>query len=394
VAPKHRPHRPRRRRHRPPPTPTSTISSAAPSTTPPPAAWAESPATPASSPPPPTSPLRPGPARQTHHNTGPFPSSNPRWQLMTTPEQPARPTARRSAVTRRHHLHPRRPTPPPKASPPRGFGWDINSAFSRPRGAIFPIGSFGHTGFTGTTLWMDPDSNTYVILLANAIHPRGNPPISTLRGVKSPPRLAAKALGLDNSPRGGSASTGCPNGQFAPSANGGVAHRHRHRHPRSHRPLRRPRRSTKPQNATTAISASASSPTRPASTPKAAAPSTSSTPTLTTKSPASAHHPLLPEHGISGAQNVDTENRQRHRRRHPPPVTSASTAPKTPTSAHPRPAQRPRRRRHRPPGRRRPLLHLRVRHRLLPRSRLRRKNQSATTPRQSSSSTAPTSSVA
>ena len=64
----------------------------------------------------------------------------------------------------------------------RGFGWDIDTAFSKPRGAIFPIGSFGHTGFTGTSLWMDPASDTYVILLANAIHPRGNPPISNLRG--------------------------------------------------------------------------------------------------------------------------------------------------------------------------------------------------------------------
>ncbi len=64
----------------------------------------------------------------------------------------------------------------------RGFGWDIDTAFSKPRGMLFPIGSFGHTGFTGTTLWMDPGSDTYVVLLANAIHPRGNAPISNLRG--------------------------------------------------------------------------------------------------------------------------------------------------------------------------------------------------------------------
>jgi SSS family transporter len=76
----------------------------------------------------------------------------------------------------------------------RGFGWDIDTAFSKPRGAIFPIGSFGHTGFTGTSLWMDPASNTYVILLANSIHPRGNPPISNLRGQLA--SLAAQAIGL------------------------------------------------------------------------------------------------------------------------------------------------------------------------------------------------------
>lgn len=76
----------------------------------------------------------------------------------------------------------------------RGYGWDIDTAFSKPRGDVFPIGSFGHTGFTGTSLWMDPGSNTYVILLANAIHPRGNPPISNLRGEVA--SAAAIALNL------------------------------------------------------------------------------------------------------------------------------------------------------------------------------------------------------
>jgi SSS family transporter len=76
----------------------------------------------------------------------------------------------------------------------RGFGWDINSAFSRPRGEIFPIGSFGHTGFTGTSLWMDPKSDTFVVILANAVHPRGRPPISPLRGEVA--TAAAEALRL------------------------------------------------------------------------------------------------------------------------------------------------------------------------------------------------------
>ena len=46
----------------------------------------------------------------------------------------------------------------------------------------FRIGSFGHTGFTGTTLWIDPGSDTYVVLLSNSIHVRGSPPIQELRG--------------------------------------------------------------------------------------------------------------------------------------------------------------------------------------------------------------------
>ncbi|HEY1993517.1 MAG TPA: sodium/solute symporter, partial [Edaphobacter sp.] len=76
----------------------------------------------------------------------------------------------------------------------RGLGWDINSAFSRPRGEVFPIGSFGHTGFTGTSLWMDPNSDTFVVILANAVHPRGAAPISPLRGAVA--TAAARALHL------------------------------------------------------------------------------------------------------------------------------------------------------------------------------------------------------
>ena len=55
----------------------------------------------------------------------------------------------------------------------RGLGWDIDSPYSRPRGRIFPIGSFGHTGFTGTILWIDPFSKTFYIFLSNRVHPDG-----------------------------------------------------------------------------------------------------------------------------------------------------------------------------------------------------------------------------
>ncbi len=55
----------------------------------------------------------------------------------------------------------------------RGLGWDIDSGYSRPRGAVFPIGSYGHTGFTGTALWIDPFSKTFWILLSNRVHPDG-----------------------------------------------------------------------------------------------------------------------------------------------------------------------------------------------------------------------------
>jgi uncharacterized protein YbbC (DUF1343 family)/CubicO group peptidase (beta-lactamase class C family) len=63
----------------------------------------------------------------------------------------------------------------------RGFGWDIDSPFSTNRGALFPVGSYGHTGFTGTSLWIDPTTKTYVILLTNAVHPRGKTNAIALR---------------------------------------------------------------------------------------------------------------------------------------------------------------------------------------------------------------------
>ena len=80
----------------------------------------------------------------------------------------------------------------PAGKPVRGFGWDIDTAYSAPRGELFPIGGFGHTGFTGTSLWMDPVSRTYVILLTNAVHPQRTPPIAPLR--RAVATEAAKAV--------------------------------------------------------------------------------------------------------------------------------------------------------------------------------------------------------
>ena len=128
------------------------------------------------------------------HNAGPFPLKQSTLQLMTTP------------AAARNRRNPAQPSSRPTASPPtgvaqRGFGWDINSAYSRPRGSIFSyrllrgtvstaLPSFGHTGFTGTSLWIDPASDTYVILLANSVHPRGahpSPPCAA-RWQQPPPR--------------------------------------------------------------------------------------------------------------------------------------------------------------------------------------------------------------
>ena len=64
----------------------------------------------------------------------------------------------------------------------RGLGWDINTSFSSNRGDLFPLGSFGHTGFTGTSIWIDPASEMFVIFLSNRVHPDGKGDVGPLRG--------------------------------------------------------------------------------------------------------------------------------------------------------------------------------------------------------------------
>ena len=73
------------------------------------------------------------------------------------------------------------PQQPPNGTVLRGLGWDIDSPFSTNRGELLPVGSFGHTGFTGTSLWIDPVTDTYIILLTNAVHPRGGKSTVSLR---------------------------------------------------------------------------------------------------------------------------------------------------------------------------------------------------------------------
>jgi len=110
--------------------------------------------------------------------TSRFPVTRAILQKMVTPEQPATGTAL------------------------RGFGWDIESPYSSNRGEIFPVGSFGHTGFTGTSLWIDPVSDSYLIVLTNAVHPNGGKSTVALR--REIANAAASALGI--APDGGKLS--------------------------------------------------------------------------------------------------------------------------------------------------------------------------------------------
>jgi uncharacterized protein YbbC (DUF1343 family)/CubicO group peptidase (beta-lactamase class C family) len=85
------------------------------------------------------------------------------------------------------------PQTPANAASVRGLGWDIDSPFASNRGELLPVGSFGHTGFTGTSLWIDPVTQTYIILLTNSVHPRGGRSVVSLRS-----RIATAVVeGLD-----------------------------------------------------------------------------------------------------------------------------------------------------------------------------------------------------
>jgi uncharacterized protein YbbC (DUF1343 family)/CubicO group peptidase (beta-lactamase class C family) len=77
----------------------------------------------------------------------------------------------------------------------RGLGWDISSPYSRTLGAYFPMGTVGHTGFTGTAIWMDPATGVYMILLTNRVHPYGKGDVAELR------RRISAAVGTRFAPR-------------------------------------------------------------------------------------------------------------------------------------------------------------------------------------------------
>ncbi len=87
------------------------------------------------------------------------------------------------------------PQTPPDQAILRGLGWDMDSPYSSNRGELYPIGSFGHTGFTGTSIWIDPTTQSYVIFLSNSVHPHRRPAASALRARIA--TIVAASLGID-----------------------------------------------------------------------------------------------------------------------------------------------------------------------------------------------------
>jgi CubicO group peptidase (beta-lactamase class C family) len=87
---------------------------------------------------------------------------------------------------------------PPALADRRSLGWDLESAYSRARGARYPAGSAGHTGFTGCALWIDRGSGAFHVLLSNRVHPRTREPIVAI--YEEVGTLAAQAAGLPPRP--------------------------------------------------------------------------------------------------------------------------------------------------------------------------------------------------
>ena len=81
----------------------------------------------------------------------------------------------------------------------RALGWDMDSPYSSNRGELYPIGSYGHTGYTGTEMWMDPTSDSFVILLTNVVHPNGVKSLSSLRSRLATAVAASFGLALPGS---------------------------------------------------------------------------------------------------------------------------------------------------------------------------------------------------
>jgi CubicO group peptidase (beta-lactamase class C family) len=100
-----------------------------------------------------------------------FPLQAETLYLMSTPQQPAGKTDL------------------------RGLGWDIATHYSTARGAYFPSSSFGHTGFTGTSLWLVPNTRSFVMILTNRVHPHGQGNVVALRrDVATAAALALRTL--------------------------------------------------------------------------------------------------------------------------------------------------------------------------------------------------------
>ncbi len=122
------------------------------------------------------------------------------------------------------------PATPGHLASVRGLGWDIDTSFSSNRGELFPIGSYGHTGFTGTSIWIDPLSQAYVIFLSSRLHPDGKGDVTPLRArvatvaaaelSRQGARQSAELARLKPSPAGTSSGSAAATASMGPAGPG------------------------------------------------------------------------------------------------------------------------------------------------------------------------------
>jgi uncharacterized protein YbbC (DUF1343 family)/CubicO group peptidase (beta-lactamase class C family) len=90
----------------------------------------------------------------------------------------------------------------------RALGFDMATGYARNRGELFPEGSYGHTGWTGTSLWIDPSSKTFVVFLSNRVHPDGKGDVGRLRGIVA--TIVAASLPEDSRAAARASAAGIP----------------------------------------------------------------------------------------------------------------------------------------------------------------------------------------
>jgi CubicO group peptidase (beta-lactamase class C family) len=83
---------------------------------------------------------------------------------------------------------------PPAVGARRGLGFDIESPYSAPRGNLFSGDSYWHSGYTGVSMWIDPKSDAFFVLLTNSLHAGGHKDLKAFRSEAA--TLAARGLGI------------------------------------------------------------------------------------------------------------------------------------------------------------------------------------------------------
>ena len=95
----------------------------------------------------------------------------------------------------------------PVSSGLRGLGWDKQTGYSSNRGELFSERAFGHGGFTGTTLWIDPELDLFVVFLSNRVHPAGKGNVNSLAGAIGTIAAAAIVTGPQDARPGDETNT-------------------------------------------------------------------------------------------------------------------------------------------------------------------------------------------